>query len=102
MTETCISHLCCGFAHVITARAQQLSRAFHPQIAQILGYGKANFARKNPAKIKWAATNFLAEEFERWRICEITLQQLLGSFDPFTRNPLFPHAEHLLLLRRTD
>src|SRR5207248_8836570 len=92
MTETRIPHLRRSFGHIVTARAQQLGRTLHPQIAQILGNGETNLARKNTAEIKRAATDFLPEHFKRWRIRQIMAQQFLSSLDPFARYSLLPHA----------
>ena len=59
MTETGVANFRCGFSDVVASRAQELGRAFHAQVAQILRNSQTDLTRKNPAKIKRAAAHFL-------------------------------------------
>ena len=69
-------------------------------VAQILRNRQANFARENAAQIKWAASHFLPEHFQRRRIGQIARQQLFRALDPFARDPFLAHAEKLRVLRQ--
>src|ERR1700730_17856006 len=93
MTQTGIADLGRRFGDVEAPAAQQLSRAFHAQIAQILRNGQANFTRKNPAKINWTATKLLSEHLERGRIGADAREQLFRSLVAFPRDALLPHAK---------
>src|SRR5438094_5800847 len=68
MTQARVADFCRGFSDVVTSGAQQLGRAFHPHVAQILRNGETDFARKNPAQIKRAAAHLLSQHFQGWRV----------------------------------
>src|SRR5204863_6996089 len=99
MAQTQISDFCSGFSDIVSSRAQQLRRAFHPQLAQILRNGQTDFAGKNPAQIKRTAADFLADCFQRRWICKVTSQDLLDALDPLARDAFLPHAEKLRIFR---
>src|SRR6266480_3145522 len=98
MTEARISNFCGSFGNVVAAGAQQLSRAFHPQIAQILRDGETDLTRKNPAQIKWTAADFLSEHLQHRRIGQIARQYFLRTLDTLARDALLPHTEKFRVL----
>src|SRR6266508_5531942 len=100
MTEPRVSDFRRGFGHVVASGAQQLGRAFHPHIAQILRNGKAHFARKDSAEIKRTAAHFLPQHFQRRRIRQIACEQFFGPLHAFSRDAFLPHAEKFRILGR--
>src|SRR6266404_3997246 len=99
MAEARITDFRRGFRYIVASRAQQFGRAFHSQIAQVLGNSEADFARENPAKIKGTATDFLTKCFKRGRVRQIARQQFFGPLDAFARNAFLAHAEKFRVLR---
>src|SRR5687768_602336 len=79
VAEAGVTDLGGRFGDVISAGAQKLGRALHPELAQILRNGEADFAGKTAAKVKRTATDFAAEHFERRRLREIAGEQFFGS-----------------------
>src|SRR5947199_10039668 len=55
MAQTRIPDFGGRFSDVVTTRAQQLGRAFHPQSAQIFCNRETNFARKDSPEFKRTA-----------------------------------------------
>src|ERR1041385_737683 len=93
MTQARIANFGCRFRDIITPASQKFRGAFHPEVAQILRNGEPNLARKDPAQVKWTATDFLAQHFQRWGMSQITRQQFLGPFYSVTGHALLPHTK---------
>ena len=99
MAQTGVADFGRCLGDVVTAAAQKFGRAFHAHVAQILRDREADFARENPAQIKWAASNFLAEHLQRRRVRQIAREQFFRALDPIARDPFLAHAKKFRVLR---
>src|SRR5205085_8515496 len=77
MAQARVAYFRRGFRDVMFSSAQKLGGTFHPELAQKLRDGEADFFRKNPAQIKRAAPDFTPEHLERGRLGEIAREQFL-------------------------
>src|SRR2546429_1876124 len=100
MAQARVAYFRRGFRDVMFSSAQKLGGTFHPELAQKLRDGEADFFRKNPAQIKRAAPDFTPEHLERGRLGEIAREQFLRARDPVAGDPLLPHAKELGIFRR--
>ena len=93
VTEAVVADGDGGFRDVASAGAQEFSGAFHPDLANVLLDGHAGFLREKAAEVKWTATNFLAELFQRRRFFEAFAEDQARFLDAFAGGALGARAE---------
>ena len=102
MAEAVVADFERGFRHVTLPGSQELSSAFHADVAQVLLNRHPRFLREKPAEIKRAASHHPAQLFECRRLAQFLSQDGPDAFDSFPRRPLLPGAKEFAIGRAKE
>src|SRR5262249_48392633 len=63
---------------------------------------KTDFARKDPAQIKWAAAHLLSQHFQCRRVRQIPFEDLFHTLHSLASQTFLAHTEKFWILRREE
>ena len=99
MAERGVADFGGGFGDIVAAFEEQFGGAFHPDLAEILRDGHADFLGEKAAEVERTATDLRAEGFDVGWLGKMAAEDGSGALDPFLGNTLLALAEKFGLRR---